>query len=86
MSTQMRKHISEGWSYHEGPFSWTCHILTPNGLVFNTYKPNNEKAKAGIFYRGAIAWNALNANYRNMDFASFKTYQRQQLMSCYLDQ
>ena len=55
-----------------------------NGPVFNTYKPNNEKAKANIFYRGAIAWNALEANYRNMSFEHFKAYQKQQLTTFYL--
>ena len=28
--------------------------------VFNTYKLNNEKAKANVIYRGALAWNALS--------------------------
>ena len=56
-----------------------------NGPVFNTYKPNNEKAKANIFYRGAIVWNALEANYRNMSFEHFKAYQKQQLTTFYLE-
>ena len=38
-----------------------------DGLVFNTYKPNNEKSKANIFYRDAFAWNAINTVQRNMD-------------------
>ena len=55
------------------------------GPIPNTYEPNNENAKAGFFYRSGIAWNALGVKYRTMDFVSFKTYQRQQLMSYFLD-
>ena len=51
--------------------------------VFNTYKPNNEKAKANTLYRGAIAWNALDAKYRNMNFECFKSHQKQQLIISY---
>ena len=43
--------------------------------VFNTYKPNNEKAKLNVIYRGAISWNTLPANERNMEFKEFKTMQ-----------
>ena len=55
-----------------------------NALVFKTYKPNNEKAKANVFYRGAMLWNTLGANYRNMDLEEFKLYQKQQLAYFYL--
>ena len=51
--------------------------------VFNTYKLNNEKAKANTLYRGAIAWNALDAKYRNMNFECFKSHQKQQLIISY---
>ena len=54
-----------------------------SGPVFNTYKPNNEKAKANIFYHGAMAWNALDAKYRNMNYDHFKSYQKQQLVMLY---
>ena len=56
-----------------------------DGPVFNTYKPNNEKSKANVFYRGAIAWNAIGAVYRNMDYEHFKLYQKQQLSNYYLE-
>ena len=32
--------------------------------VFVKYKPNNEKVKNNILYRGAIEWNALDPNIR----------------------
>ena len=41
--------------------------------VFNTYKPNNEKARQNVLYRGANLWNILQANDRNLDFKGFKT-------------
>ena len=51
--------------------------------VFHTYKPNIEKAKASVLYRGAIEWNALGANLRNLDFDHFKLHQKQELVSVY---
>ena len=41
--------------------------------VFNTYKPNTEKARQNIMYRGALLWNALPAQDRNSDFKTFKS-------------
>ena len=40
--------------------------------VFRTYKPNNEKARSNVMYRGAIKWNALPYIERNKDFNDFK--------------
>ena len=41
-------------------------------LSFKVYKPNNEKAKLNVLYRGAIEWNALPSNEHNLDFDDFK--------------
>ena len=54
-----------------------------DGPVFHTYKPNTEKVKASVLYRGAIEWNALNANLRNLDFEHFKSHQKHELVSIY---
>ena len=43
-----------------------------NAPVFNTYKPNNEKVKSNVLYRGAISWNNLPASDRNMEFKELK--------------
>ena len=51
------------------------------GPVFKTFKPNNEKAKLSVFYRGANSWNALRADTRNMSFTDVKLYQKKQLYS-----
>ena len=40
--------------------------------VFNTYKPNHEKARQNILYRGANVWNVLPTLERNSDFNDFK--------------
>ena len=42
--------------------------------VFKLYKPNNEKAKQNMLYRGASKWNALLAETRNKDSNSFSTW------------
>ena len=63
----------------------TVNTSMQNGPVFNTYKPNSEKAKANVLYRGAIEWNTIDAHYRNMDFTQFKAYQKRKLSECYTD-
>ena len=40
--------------------------------VFWYYKPDNERVRLNVFYRGALAWNMLPANERNMSFKDFK--------------
>ena len=41
--------------------------------VFLTYKPNNEKARQNVLYRGANAWNLLPSSVKNRDFNDFKS-------------
>ena len=55
-----------------------------DGPVFQTYKPNNEKAKLSVFYRGATNWNTVKADIRNMSFKDFKLYQKK-CMNMYLN-
>ena len=42
--------------------------------VFKIYKPNNEKAKQNIIYRGAVLWNALLAEHRNKELLTFTSW------------
>ena len=51
--------------------------------VFKTYKPNNEKARANIIYRGAIEWNNLPAIERNLNSDKFKKKQKKKLQLTY---
>ena len=44
-------------------------------------KPNNEKSKLSILYRGAISWNAIKADVRNMPFRDFKVYHKKYLIN-----
>ena len=47
--------------------------------VFNTYKPNNERARNSIMYRGAIEWTLLPADICKLSFAEFKSLQKKKL-------
>ena len=47
--------------------------------VFWNYIPKNEKARQNVIYRGAIEWNKIPANIRNLEFNEFKTVQRRNL-------
>ena len=51
--------------------------------VFYTYKPNNEKTRSNVLYRGAIEWNKLTDNNRNLDHDDFKQLQKKHLIDCY---
>ena len=48
--------------------------------VFATYKPNNEKAKQNVLYRGANRWNALPSSDRNLNFNDFKLKIRREIL------
>ena len=49
--------------------------------VFKLCKPNNEKVKQNVFYRGALAWNGLPALDRNKSFKDLKnSLQRKQFI------
>ena len=61
----------------------TVNTRLQNGPVFQTNKPNNEKVKLSVYYRGAIAWNAMIADNRNMSFNEFKLYQKKCLNLCF---
>ena len=52
----------------------TCNIATRlhNAPVFLHCKPINEKVRLNLLYRGALLWNGLPVNVRNMDFNDFK--------------
>ena len=49
--------------------------------VFKTYKPNNEKARQNIIYRGANAWNILPSYVRNYDFNDFKNKLKRDMLN-----
>ena len=40
--------------------------------VFKLCKPNSEKVKHNVLYRGAVAWNGLPAAIRNKSFKDLK--------------
>ena len=61
----------------------TVNTRLQNGPVFKTYKPNNEKAKLNLFYRGAIRWNEIPADTRKKSFKDFKLYQKKCLNNHY---
>ena len=53
-----------------------------NAPVFVTQKPNNEKYKANVFYKGAILWNNLRPTIRNIEtYEKFKITQKQRALS-----
>ena len=51
--------------------------------VFWYYKPNNEKTRKNVIYRGAIEWNAQTPNVRNMELKDFKMLQKRELLLSY---
>ena len=53
--------------------SKSCYIATRlhNAPLFWQYKPVNEKVSLNILYRGALLWNSVPANIRNLNFKDF---------------
>ena len=56
------------------------------GPTFNVIKPNCETYKRNVYYSGAIEWNNLDADVRNLpDIQKFKRLQKSWLLKTYLD-
>ena len=66
----MHKQLYKKELIKEGNYNTRLH----QAPVFNVYKPNNEKAKQNILYRGAISWNALLAEHRNTELNAFASW------------
>ena len=48
-----------------------------DAIVFTLYKPNSEKSRRNVIYRGALEWNSLNKEQRLLaNFKSFKSSQK----------
>ena len=48
-----------------------------DALVFKLYKPNSEKCRQNVIYRGALEWNKLNKEQRLLaTYKSFKSSQK----------
>ena len=46
-----------------------------DAVLFMTVKPNSEKYKRNVFYKGAVAWNCLSVTVRKMQtYLSIKDY------------
>ena len=52
-----------------------------DALLFTTHKPQNEKYKQNVYYRGAISWNNLPSIERNIpEYEKFKNRQKTKLL------
>ena len=57
-----------------------------DGPVFEVQKPNNDIFKKSVIYSGAIDWNSLEADTRNIDqLFKFKRAQKAWMSSTYQD-
>ena len=56
------------------------------GPKFNVLKPNCESYKRNVYYAGAIEWNGLAAERRNVkNIQDFKRFEKSWLLNTYLD-
>ena len=52
-----------------------------DAILFVTVKPNNEKYKRNVFYKGALIWNALPEVERNIEkYENFKCAQKKKMI------
>ena len=57
-----------------------------DGPVFNVTHPNSEPIKRSVMYSGAIEWNSLDADVRNIrEFIQFKRIQKSWMLKTFLD-
>ena len=48
-----------------------------DAIVFKLYKPNSEKCRHNVVYRGALKWNKLDKELRlQANYKSFKSCQK----------
>ena len=53
-----------------------------DACLFNTIKPKNDSCRKSVLYRGAIEWNSLSVNTRNIpNFEAFKLNRKKWLGS-----
>ena len=52
-----------------------------DAILFTTVKPNNEKYKRNVFYKGALLWNTLPVDERNLQtYNKFTIRQKRNLL------
>ena len=57
-----------------------------DGPVFKISHPNSEPIKRSVMYAGALEWNNLDADIRNIDnIVSFKRSQKIWMLNSYSD-
>ena len=57
-----------------------------DGPVFKVTHPNNEPIKRSVMYSGALEWNNLDADIRNIkDIVNFKRIQKAWMLNTFLD-
>ena len=62
----------------------TRHVRTRahDALLFTTVKPNNEKYKRNVLYKGVLLWNKLPVHERNIEgYEAFKNCQKLKLIN-----
>ena len=53
-----------------------------DAILYTTIKPNNEKYKRNVFYKGALSWNNLPVKERNIEkYDNFKTIQKKKTLA-----
>ena len=53
-----------------------------DALLFTVIRPNNEKYKRNVYYKGALKWNELSVENRNIDkYENFKSSQKKWLLN-----
>ena len=56
-----------------------------DGPVFNVTHPNSESIKRGVMYAGALEWNDLDADVRNIEeFSTFKKIQKSWMINSFM--
>ena len=64
----------------------TVNTILHDGPVFNVTHPYSEPIKRSVIYVGALEWNNLEADVRNIkEFVHFKRKQKSWMLKSFLD-
>ena len=73
-------------SFIENNDDRTINTRLHDGPVFKVTHPNSEPIKRSVMYAGAIEWNSLDADDRNIeDISKFKRLQKSWMLNTFLD-
>ena len=89
LETRRQVHLRNYMFNNKSKYVQENHLVNTrlyDGPVFNVNKPNNDIFKKSVTYSGALDWNGLDAETRNIkELFQFKRIQKSWMCKTYMD-